>query len=114
MPRKRLGTAVALVVYLLAARAAADPAPSDRLRMRDSSSLTLKSGRVLELPPGRFTEERTFEKDETELKRLQDQETKLGAENRSLRDSAAGWQPGWRTLLLAVASGAMIGFYVAK
>jgi hypothetical protein len=44
--------------------------------------LTLKSGRVLELPPGRFIEETEFEKQEIEFKRLQDAETRYSAENK--------------------------------
>lgn len=110
----RVGMAAALAVYLLAVRAAAEPAPGVRLRMRDDSTLTLKSGRVLELPPGRFIEETEFERLEIEFKRLQDAETRLTAERDSLEKSTDSWRPGWVTLTLTLATGLAIGVYVAK
>jgi hypothetical protein len=110
----RCGMAAALAVYLLATRAAADPAPSERLRMRDPSTLTLISGRVLELPPGRFIEEFEFMKWEIEIKRLQDAETRLTAERDSYKRSTESWSPGWKTLLGALTVGIAIGVFVAK
>lgn len=110
----RCGLAAALVVYLLAARAAADPAPGVRLRMRDDSTLVLKSGHELALPPGRFIEEMEFEKWEIELKRLQDAETRLTAENDTLHKLTESWQPGWKTLAITLASGIAIGVYLTK
>ena len=112
--RKRCGLAAALLVTLLTGRAAAEPAPSNYLRMRDPSTLTLKSGRVLELPPGRFVEEKTFASHDDEVKRLQDAETRLTAENKSLRDTAATWQPGWKTLAITLATGLAIGVYLDR
>lgn len=109
---KRLGLVAALIVHLLAIKAAADPAPSNYLRMRDPSSLTLKSGRVLDLPPGRFVEESAFAANEAEEKRLQEAETRLTAENKSLRETAATWQPGWKTLALTLATGLALGVYL--
>lgn len=110
----RVGMAAALAVYLLATRAAADPAPSVRLRMRDDSTLTLKSGRVLELPPGRFIEEVEFMRMEIEFKRLQDAETRLTAERDSLQKTTEGWRPGWVTLSLTLATGLAVGVYLTK
>ena len=110
----RCGLAAALVVYLLATRAAADPAPSIRLRMREDSTLTLKSGRVLDLPPGRYIEEIEFEKLEIEFKRLQDAETRLTAERDSYKKSTDQWRVGWKTLVFAFTAGAALGAYLAK
>ncbi len=111
---KFVGLAAALAVHLLAVDAAAEPAPSDRLRMRAPSSLTLPSGRVLELPPGRYIAEPTFEKDEIELKRLQELEVRLTAENTSLRKSAEAWRPGWVIVVSAVLTGISIAVAVDR
>lgn len=50
---------------------------------------------------------------DAEMKRLQEQEVRLTAENKSLRKTAAGWQPGWKILLstavVALATGAYYG-----
>jgi hypothetical protein len=110
----RFGIAVALAVHLLAARATAEPAPTERLRMRDPSTLTLISGRVLELPPGRFIEEFEFMRMEIEFKRLQDAETRLTAERDSYRKSTESWSPGWKTLIGALTVGITIGVLVTK
>lgn len=110
----RCGIAAALVVYLLAARAAAEPAPGVRLRMREDSTLTLKSGRVFELPPGRYIEEIEFERLEIEHKRLQDAETRLTAERDSYRKSTDQWQVGWKSLVFALTTGVALGIYLAK
>lgn len=119
--RRRLK--VRLVAFAVAcvltssARATADealpaPAPSERLRMRDPSVLTLKSGNRLALPAGRFIVEPRFEEDEAELKRLQEAEVRLTAENKSLRASTSGWQPGWKTLTATMITGVLAGLYI--
>jgi hypothetical protein len=82
--------------------------------MWDPSTLTLKSGRVLDLPPGRFIEELEFEKTEIEFKRLQDTETRLTAENHEFRKITESWQPGWRTLAVTLLGGIAIGVYITK
>lgn len=82
--------------------------------MREDTTLEKNDGTQYLLPPGRFFDEPTWEMLDQELKRLQDQENRLGAENKSLRDSLGGWRPGWITvtsfLLLGVASG-VSGYY---
>lgn len=47
-----------------------------------------------------------------ETKRLQDAETRLEAENRSLKKTAAEWQPGWKLLLSATLVGLVGGAYL--
>lgn len=102
------------LLLLMGARSAAEPvnacpvAPC-HLRMRAPSTLTTVSGDEYVLPPGRFLDESTFIVLDDELRRLQDQETRLKAENQSLRDSLAGWQPGWMTIAVTLVLGAAAG-----
>ncbi len=109
--------AVAACVVLLSARAAADPAPSDYLRMRGPSVLTVPAPSVCsngcDLPPGRWMAEPRFVAGELELKRLQDAETRLTAENQSFRKSAAEWSPGWKTITTTLIAGIAIGIYAS-
>lgn len=111
---RKMGMAAALVVYLLATRAAAEPAPSQHMRMRDPSSLTVKSGRTFELPPGRFIEEELFQKSEAERMKMADAVTRLTAENRSYKTSSKEWRPGWKSLCTAFALGMAYAVYVVK
>lgn len=105
---------VVVAVLLLATRAAAgdpvvtEPAPPGVLSMRHPTVLEVPSGKRLELPPGRFYPDPDFTKLDAEFRRLQDVETRLTAENGSLRSSASGWQPGWKTIL-TVAVTAFVG-----
>lgn len=96
----------------------ADPSPavpactSDapcHLRMRDPSTLITYKGDTFTLPPGRFLDENTYSALDTEWKRLQDQETRLTAENKSFRKTMDTWQPGWITLTIATLSGIATG-----
>lgn len=120
MSPRRIGVIFALVVFLAGGDAVAEPTrpctPTEpcHLRMREDTTLRKDNGTEYLLPPGRFFDEPTWEMLDQELKRLQDQERRLGAENKSLRDSLGGWRPGWITvtsfLLLGVAAGAS-GYY---
>lgn len=111
----RCGLAAACVVYLLATRAAAEPAPSERLRMRDPSVLTLKSGRVLELPPGRFIEEDAFQRMEAAYKAAQEKATRAAAERDSYRKTLTEeWRPGWKSLVVAFGMGMAYAKFVVK
>jgi hypothetical protein len=69
-------------------------------------------GNDLRLPPGYYLDEPNWNKLDLEVRRLQDQETRLTAENHSLRTSLGGWQPGWKTLSGALLLGIAAGFYV--
>lgn len=65
--------------------------------------------RCIELPAGRFMDEPTWLAVDAEFHRLQDAETRLGAENASLRDTAKDWQPGWKLLAVTFAAGIVGG-----
>lgn len=66
----------------------------------------------VQLGQGYFMDEPTYSILDAEMRRLQDAETRLKAENASLRASTAGWQPGWMTLMFAAAATATAAIYV--
>ncbi len=115
------GIAAALVI-LLSAGAAADPAlpvpveapPVFYLRMRTETEICMLPDRVRcrILMPGRYVEESHWTELDAEMHRLQDQENRLDAENRSLRESASAWRPGWKTITAAIVVGLVGGVYI--
>lgn len=132
-PRSKLALASALAVTLLGVEAAGEPigaAPTleaspvenappppvviggaGYLRLRSWSHVQTDGGSDLRVPPGYFMDEENYNKLDLEVRRLQELETRLTAENRSLRESVSGWQPGWKTLALTLAVGVVAGFY---
>lgn len=76
-------------------------------------TLARDDGATRRLPVGRFVDEPSWSMLDTELKRLQDAETRLTAENKSMRETTSGWQPGWISLSTALISGIALGAYVA-
>ncbi len=113
---KRAGRVLTAALVLAAARAAADPATAEApppTHLASSSAVHTDGGSDLRLPPGYFLAEPTWLRLDAETRRLQDAETRLRAENTSLRASAAtGWQPGWYTVVLAVSGGIALGVYL--
>lgn len=110
----RTRLAVITLLVLLASRdAAGEPAPSiaeTKVQTIGERKLCMPDMvQCLTLPPGRFVDEDTWQRIDRETKRLQTAETRLDAENKSLRASAAGWQPGWKTLLSVAVLGAVGG-----
>jgi len=117
------------VVMALAARAAADPQPTSApdpceadagpvtppldkpVHLSTPSLVATDGGSDLHLPPGYYLAEPLYKQWDAETKRLQTAETRLTAENKSLRASASSWQPGWYTLAVTLASGAALGWY---
>ncbi len=84
--------------------------------LKSPSTLETEKGSVLQLPPGYFMDEPTWDERDREMRRLQDQETRLGAENRSLRESADGFP--WVTTgvvgILGSALGAVVVWSLTK
>lgn len=118
----RLGAILTVILVLAWSRtAAAEPvkpcSPSDpcHLRMREDTTLTKDDGTQYRLPPGHFYDQPTWDTLELEFKRLQTQETRLEAENKSLRKSMdETWKPGWLTIFSALvigAAGGVGGYY---
>ena len=95
--RKRLALVAALCVSLYARDAGAEePAPVPvPWHLKNGGTVTTPKGNVLELPPGYYLAEPTWTKLDTELRRSQDAETRLAAENQSLRSGSEGM--GWRS-----------------
>lgn len=81
------------------------------VRLRTPSAVITEGGSSLRLPAGYYLAEPLWTSWELKLRRLQDAETRLTAENDSLRKSAAGWSPGWRTLATALLVGMVAGGY---
>ena len=102
------------LVVLLASRVAADPLPSPHVRITNGEGeLITYEGKHYVLPLGThiFTYE-MWEELDTEFRRLQDQETRLTAENKSLKKSADEWRPGWKIVVAGALLGLAAGVYV--
>lgn len=115
--------AAVLVLLALAGRGAyGDPAASaptapppppaaSRWHVPGPWQLTLPSGTAYTMPPAYILPENAWNDLDAEMKRLQDEDTRLTAENQSLTTSLSGWQPGWKTFAIAVLGGVAIGWY---
>jgi hypothetical protein len=125
--RRRLQLAVAAGVILLARAATADPAPTPPHgttgagsptpgetfeHIESPSTLKTDGGTELRLPPGYFLDEPSWDRLNTNMRALQDLDTRLMAENQSMKASLASWQPGWWVVAGAVASGIALGWYL--
>lgn len=62
------------------------------------------------LQPGHFLNEQTYTKLDIEMRRLQDQETRLKAQNDSLRSSAN--DVPWLPIALSLGAGLILGTYL--
>lgn len=120
-PRRALvGASIALAILLTTTGAAADPdpipapAPPMYLQIYGPAEVCLLPEKVRCRPllPGRYLEESHWNELDAEFKRLQDQGTRLDAENKSLKDSLSGWSPGWKTLSATLVIGIVAGVYL--
>lgn len=117
---RRAAFAAAVVATCLAsAGAAADPAPpvaadappgTIYLHLVGGGHLTTPGGADLNLPPGYYLDEGSWLRLDAEVRRLQDQETRLTAEVASFTHSASGWRPPWWLLASAALVGAVAGY----
>lgn len=133
MNRPRIIAILVAVAVLSTAPVAADPMPDSAvpapdagtpdappgttyLHVRSGAHLTTDGGSDLTVPPGYYLDEASWDRVDAEMRRLQDAETRLAAENDVFRkDSASGL--GWGTLLvagLAVLAGAAVDRYVFR
>lgn len=97
--KRALALAIAGVILLLASPAIAEPPTLEVTPITEPVTLRADSGAELRLPPGFFVPLPLWETLDQEVRRLQDAETRLGAENRSLRASLDEG-PGWGTVAL--------------
>lgn len=89
-------------------------ANAEPVHLKSPSKVETQAGSKLELPPGYFFDEAEKAALDVEMKRLQDQETRLAAENKSLRSSADGISFGWYALGSVIAVGFALGYYVGN
>ncbi len=101
--RRRVALAVVLVAAL-ARSTAAEPI----YHIKSPSTLKTEKGSELQLPPGYFLDEKTWQERDLELKRAQEARTRLTAENESLRKSA-GELGSVRFYVVTFAVGALAG-----
>lgn len=123
---KRIALILGIALFLTGGRAFADdtqplpsppnvgstnqPLPSPHVRMTNDGELTTNGKRYF-LPLGTHILDGTsFENLEKEVRRLQTQEVRLTAENKSLRDDSGG--PGWGTVLVVAMGAVALGFTV--
>ncbi len=105
---KRTAIAIAVAIVLTGKYARADEPPPEPpemaapLHVLSPSTITTITGASKSLPPGWFYSEAQRAALDAEIKRAQDAETRLGAENASLRASASEFTPSWRLMLGAV------------
>lgn len=90
------------------------PAVDGPAHLHGPSTVTLDSGTRVRLPAGYFLPESYWDTLDLEVRRLQDTETRLTAENASLRSSESTW--GWGTVGLvagALAAGIVGGWWAS-
>lgn len=111
MTRSRVAVSVAVVLSALAAAApaAADPV---LLHLPNGAHLTTAAGADLDVPPGYYVDAGTWDVLDLEVHRLQDAETRLTAENESLRKSAAIAMPRWWALASVLVAGVATGIAI--
>ena len=95
-----------------AAAVAADPAPGAPIHVQTESQIVTYGGSRLTLPPGYFMDEPAWAKLDGEVRRLQDAETRLTAENKSLRSSARAFSCDVKCVALLVVVGVATGVVV--
>lgn len=106
--RKLATTIIALIVFQ------ASPTKADALGVGVKHIQTLGPRKLCKLDepqtclivqPGRFIDDAAWNELDTEIRRLQDAETRLSTENKFMHEKTKGWRPGWRTLLVTLATG---------
>lgn len=114
MTARRTALVIVAVLAVATRAAAADPVavPPVDLHIHSDSHLITDGGNDLRLPPGYFQDEPTHDKLDQSLKGLQDDKTRLTAENGSLKAAVSTWQPGWYVVLGAVVTGVAAGWYL--
>lgn len=112
MIRRSILALVVAVCVILPATAAAEPVPQV-IEVPVPITLKADTGEEMRVPPGYYVPAPLWTAIDDEMKRLETTETRLTAENKSLRASADEG-PGWGTVLTvvgAIAAGIAAGAY---
>lgn len=88
------------------------PMPSGHLRLTTRDGELVVGDARVTIPVGAHVlDAPSWDLLDAEMRRLQELETRITAENRSLRETASSWQPGWRTMAITLAVGLAGGAY---
>lgn len=85
-------------------------ATADTWHLKTPSTVKTDAGSELKLPPGYFLDEISWRERDEKLKALEESDTRLRAQNASLRASATEVSFGWRTLGVVLLVGVAAGF----
>lgn len=88
--------------------------PGEILHINTPGDLHTDGGSDVRLLPGIYYDDRSFKTLDDEMRRLQEVETRLKAENKSLRGSAKSISFGWYALGTALAAGIATGYLLAR
>lgn len=121
MKHKKVYVVLAAVVasHLLCHAAYGDPAPTSiavpgfsYVHILSDFDVKTSGGSQLHLPPSYCVDEPGWKKLDDAYKTKSDDDTRLTAENKALKEALSGWQPGWKTLASALAVGLVGGWYL--
>lgn len=101
--KKALALLIGLVVFLGSSVASADvDLPSGHVRLTTGpGELIAPNGQRYYLPVGtHILDSITWDKLDQDVKATKDDNTRLKAENESLKRSLSSWSPGWGTLIV--------------
>lgn len=103
----RLALAAVLVFFVFPARAAAEPDPP--MEFKTPATCQTDGGSTVRVSPGVYMSTETWERLDTEVRRLQESETRLRAERDSILDDvdASRWK-----FVVGAASGIVVGFAI--
>jgi len=107
LSKKLLSLVAGIMVLLLATNTAADGFPF--LKFDTPAVCKTEGGSTVSLPPGRFLPEQGWQNHEKEWMALEDDNTRLTAENEVLRDQESSI--GWKTVVSAILAGILIDRY---
>lgn len=105
--KQLVSLAAATAVLLLATNAAAGDFPF--LKFKTPAVCTTEGGATVDLTPGRYIPEKSWQTHEKEWIKLENSNTRLTAENKVLRKKESA--VGWKTLSTALLAGILIGHY---